>query len=339
MPKDDLGIVVGGPLAAVGAVAARAEAAGLGQVWVHEAGHDAVVTAAVIAGATTRIRVGTDVAVAFARTPTLAAFSAWDLQELSGGRFVLGLGSQVRAIVEDGFSAAFSPPAERMAEYLQAVAATLATLHGTPTTFEGRHYRITRPAPYATADPGRTAPPVLLAAVGPLMTRAAATHADGIVGHPFSTPRFLRDRLGPRVESALADAGRHRASFLVTSGVIVDVDDDREAARVRARRQVAFYGTTPNYQEVFAVNGDDGLMQRCRDHLRAHGPSRLHEAVPDEVLDRYAVAGTPADARQQLEAWRGLVDHLILTPVSTGRPPAEIVDATDAVIDAVAGGD
>ena len=333
---EDLGIVVGGPLSEVGALAARAEAAGFGHAWVHEAGHDAVVTAAVIATATSRIRIGTDVIVAFARTPTLAAFSAWDLQELSGGRFVLGVGSQVRAIVEEGFAAAFSPPAPRMAEYLQVLEATFRTLGGDPTAFEGAHYGVTRPAPYATPDPGRSPPPVMLAAVGPALTRAAATHAQGILGHPFTTPRFIRERMLPRVEAALADAGRPRAGFLVATGVIIDVDEDREAARQRARRQVAFYGSTPNYADVFAVNGDGDLTQQCRGHLRAHGPDRLHEAIPDEVLERYAIAGTPAEVRGQLETWRGLVDHLVLTPVAMGRPAADLVRATDAVIACVA---
>lgn len=337
MVLDGLGIVVGGSLTAVGALAAHAEAAGLAQVWVHEAGHDAVVTAAVIAMATDRVLVGTDVAVAFARTPTLAAFSAWDLQELSRGRFVLGLGSQVRAIVEEGFGAAFSPPAERMAEYLQVVAATLATLRGSPTTFEGAHYRVTRPAPYGTPDPDRPAPPVLLAAVGPGMTAAAVAHADGIVGHPFTTPRFVTDLMLPRIGAALAAVDRAPGTFTVTTGVIVVADDDRDEARLRARRQVAFYGTTPNYADVFAVNGDEGLTQRCRDLLRSSGPGRLHEAIPDDLLDRYAVAGTPAEVRAGIGAWRGLVDHLILTPASTGLSGAEVVTATEAVIDAVAG--
>lgn len=115
MDLQGLGLVVGGPLRGIGALAARAEAAGIAHVWVHEAGHDAVVAAAAIAAATDRVGIGTDVAVAFARTPVLAAFSAWDLQELSGGRFALGLGSQVRAIVEEGFGVPFTPPVARMA--------------------------------------------------------------------------------------------------------------------------------------------------------------------------------------------------------------------------------
>lgn len=191
MDLQGLGLVVGGPLRGIGALAARAEAAGIAHVWVHEAGHDAVVAAAAIAAATDRVGIGADVAVAFARTPVLAAFSAWDLQELSGGRFALGLGSQVRAIVE-GFGVPFTPPVARMAEYLQVLAATLATLRGQPTTFDGVHHRTTRPAPYAIPDPDRPAPPVLLAAVGPAMTAAAVAHADGIIGHPFTSRAFVR---------------------------------------------------------------------------------------------------------------------------------------------------
>lgn len=334
---EGLGLVVGGSLATLGELAARAESAGFGALWLHEAGGDAVVAAAVVCSATARAHVGTDVAVAFARSPTLAAFSAWDLQELSGGRFVLGLGSQVRAIVEEGFAAAFAHPAARMADYLQVVHATFATLRGEPRTFEGEHYRVTRPAPYAVPAPDRPAPPVLLAAVGPLMTRTAATHADGLVGHPFTTPAFVTGVLRPRVEDALRGAGRERSSFVLTSGAIVEVDADRDAARRRARAQVAFYGTTPNYREVFAANGDEVLLDDARAAMRVDGIDGLHAAVPDDRLDRYAVAGTPDEVRERLGGWRELVDHLILTPVRVGRSPGEVAAATERVIRAVAG--
>lgn len=332
---DDLGLVVGGPLATLGDLAARAEAAGFGSLWLHEAGHDVTVAATLVCTATSSVRVGTDVAVAFARTPTLAAFGARDLQELSGGRFALGLGSQVRVIVEESFGAPFRPAAARMAEYLQVVRATLATMRGERTTFEGEYYRITRPAPYTQQTPDRSTPSVLLAAVGPLMTRAAAQHADGIIGHPFTSPAFVTDHLLPRIDEALRQTGRDRATFEVTSGTIVEVDEDREAARRQARRQVAFYGSTPNYRDVFAVNGDGHLVEDCRAALRESGLEGLHEAVPDDVLDRYALAGTAEEVRAGLPSWRRLVDHLILTPVAVGRSGPDLVAATDRVVDAV----
>ena len=334
--RTDLGVVVGGPLADLGALASRAEGAGIGTVWLHEAGHDAVVAATVVTLATHQVRIGTDVMVAFARTPTLAAFSAWDLQELSSGRFVLGLGSQVRRIVEEGFSAPFAPPAPRMAEYVRTVKAVLASLAGDTTPFAGDYYRVTRPAVYGVTDPDRPLPPVHLAAVGPMMTRVATCHADGVVGHPFTTPRYLTDVLVPRVEGAVAAAGRARGDIEVSTGVIVEVDDDRDAARTRARRQVAFYGTTPNYRTVFEANGEGELTDRCRAAFRDGGMARLHEAIPEDALDRYAVAGTPGEAAAGLRAWMGHVDHLIATTPTNGRAPAEVSAAVARTIDAVA---
>lgn len=331
----DLGLVIGGPLASLGDLAARAESAGFGSLWLHEAGHDVTVAATIATQATTRVRIGTDVSVAFARTPTLAAFGAWDLQELSGGRFALGLGSQVRVIVEEGFGAEFRPPAARMGEYLQVLHATFATMQGEPTPFEGDYYQITRPAPYTVPAPDRPAPPVLLAAVGPLMTRTAARHADGIMGHPFTTPDFVTGHLLPRVHEALEQTGRDRSSFEVTTGTIVEVDEDRDQARRQARRQVAFYGSTPNYRQVFAVNGDAHLLEDCRDALRSGGLTDLHRAIPDRVLDHYAIAGTPVEVRTRLADWRGLVDHLILTPAWADRSGGEVVAATDRVISAL----
>ncbi len=230
-------------------------------------------------------------------------------------------------------------PAARMGEYLQVVAATFATLRGRRTPFEGTHLRVTRPAPYAVPDPDRPAPPVLLAAVGPRMTQVAATHADGLVGHPLTSRAHLEQVVVPRVDAALAAAGRPRAAFTLVGGLIVDVDDDVAAARRRARRQVAFYGSTPNYAEVFAVTGDPDLATRCREHLRTHGIARLHEAVPDEALDRYAVAGSAADVRAGVARWRPLVDHLVVTPATVGRPPEEVAAATEAIIDALAPAD
>jgi probable F420-dependent oxidoreductase len=334
--RTDLGVVVGGPLADLGALSARAEEAGIGTVWLHEAGHDGMVAATTVALATQQVRIGTDVLVAFARTPTLAAFSAWDLQELSRGRFVLGLGSQVQRIVEDGFSAPFTPPAPRMAEYVQTVKAVLASLAGDTTPFAGDYYRVTRPAVYGVTDPDRPLPPVHLAAVGPMMTRVAASHADGVVGHPFTTPRYLTDVLVPRVEAAVSAVGRARADIEVSTGVIVEVDDDRDVARTLARRQVAFYGTTPNYRTVFEANGEGDLTDRCREAFRGGGMGRLHEAIPDDVLDRYAVAGTPAEVAAGLRGWMGHVDHLIATTPTNGRAPAEVSAAVARTIDAAA---
>jgi alkanesulfonate monooxygenase SsuD/methylene tetrahydromethanopterin reductase-like flavin-dependent oxidoreductase (luciferase family) len=138
------------------------------------------------------------------------------------------------------------------------------------------------------------------------MTKAAASHADGILGHPFTSDRYLTDDVLPRVEAALADAGRDRSDFTVCQGVILCIADDREVAIREAKQQIAFYGTTPNYQGVFASYGDEALTGELRDVWKRTNQDidALVAAVPDEAVERYAVAGTPDEVRDKLAAYR-----------------------------------
>lgn len=142
---------------------------------------------------------------------------------------------------------------------------------------------------------------------------ASAARPDGCQ-QERRTPRFVTERLVPRVRAALTEADRDRDAFTIATGVIVEADEDRDAARTAARRQVAFYGTTRNYAGVFAVNGHEELTQTCRAHLRDHGAARLHEAVDDDVVDLYAVAGTPAEVREKLAGLQGLAGPRAVDP-------------------------
>ena len=309
------GVVIGGPYAVLGELAAQVEARGFDAAWVAETVQDSVVQAVVAAQATSRIDIGTNITLAFPRSPTVTAMQAWDLNELSGDRFVLGLGSQVRRIIEERYSAGFDRPAERMAEYVQAMRAVWRMERGEDVTFDGEIYRVLRPG---LAGPGsasdRRLPRVQVAAVGPLMTRAAAAHADGILGHPFTSDRYLAEDVLPRIESALEQAGRSREEFSVTQGVILSISDDRDQAVREAKQQIAFYGTTPNYRPVFDSYGDGELTDRLREVFKRSGRDldAMVAAVPDEAVDRYAVAGTPEEARQRLGEIERHVDHVVL---------------------------
>jgi probable F420-dependent oxidoreductase len=310
-----LGIGIGGPYAFLGELGRQIEARGFDSLWVSETGQDSIVQATVLAMATERIDIGTNITLAFPRSPTVTAQAAWDLNELSDDRFVVGLGSQVRRIVEERFSADFDHPAKRMGEYVQAMRAVWAMERGEMSPFRGDIYRVLRPGlqglGHATE---RAVPRVHVAAVGPLMTKAAATHADGILGHPFTSDRYLADDVVPGVEAALDDAGRSRDEFTIATGVILCVSDDRDQAIREAKQQIAFYGTTPNYKGVFASYGDEHLtgelasvFTKTRQDIDA-----MVAAVPDEAVERYAVAGTPGEVRPQIEALASHVDHLIL---------------------------
>ena len=309
------GIGLGGPYAFLGELAKQVEAKGFDAAWVSETTQESIIQASVIAQATERIDVGTNITLAFPRSPTITAMQAWDLNELSGDRFVVGLGSQVKKIIEERFSSSFDQPAKRMSEYVQAMQAVWRMERGEDVTFDGDIYQVLRPGLGGRGRASdRKLPRVYVAAVGPLMTKAAASYADGILGHPFTSERYLADDVIPRIDEALSEAGRDREDFTVCQGVILCIADDREVAIREAKQQIAFYGTTPNYQGVFASYGDEALMGELRDVWKRTGQDidAMVAAVPDRAVERYAVAGTPDEVKDRLAEIERHVDHLIL---------------------------
>ena len=309
------GVAIGGPYAFLPELARQAESHGFDAVWVSETSSESIVQASVCLQATSRIDVGTNITLAFPRSPTITAMQAWDLNELANDRFVLGLGSQVKRIIEERFSSEFERPAKRMAEYFQAMQAVWRMERGEDVTFDGEIYRVLRPG---LAGRGRATdralPRAFLAAVGPLMTTAAATHADGILGHPFTSVRYLTDDVLPRIDAALDAAGRSREGFTVAQGFILCIAEDRDVAVREAKTQIAFYGTTPNYLPVFASHGDEALMGELRRvFVQSKGDAAAMAAVvSDEVLERYAIAGTADEVKDRIAEVEGLVDHVIL---------------------------
>jgi probable F420-dependent oxidoreductase len=330
------GVALGGPYAFLPELARQVERHGFEAAWVSETGQESIVQATVCLTATSRIQVGTNITLAFPRSPTITAMQAWDLDELSGDRFIVGLGSQVKRIIEERFSAAFDQPAKRMAEYVQAMRTVWRIERGEDVTFEGDIYRVLRPG---LTGPGRATersmPRVYVAAVGPRMTAAAATHADGILGHPFTSLRYLTEGVLPNIDAALAEAGRPRDGFTVAQGLILCIAEDREVARREAATQIAFYGTTPNYLPVFAAHGDEHLMDAYRRVFVSSGrdPAAMAAAVSDEVIDRYAVAGTPDEVRDRVAEYAGHLDHLILGGAWYRVPPQRMAENLWAILE------
>src|SRR6202795_5058882 len=225
-----------------------------------ETGHDAFLPLALAAQATERIELGTGIAVAFARTPMVLAYTANDLQQMSNGRFILGLGSQIKPHIEKRFSMPWSHPARRMREYILALQAIwTAWNEQTPLRFEGEFYRHTLMTPFFAPPPNPYgAPKVFLAAVGEKMSEVAGEVADGIIIHGFTTERYVKEVTLPAVEPGLAKAGRSREGFEVSGPLFVVTgtnDDEIEKAKTATRRQIAFYGSTPNYRGVLDLHG------------------------------------------------------------------------------------
>jgi probable F420-dependent oxidoreductase len=302
----------------VPATARDLEARGYAGVWASEVDHDPFLPLLSAGQATDRLQVGTAIAVAFARSPMTLATTAYDLQRYTGGRFVLGLGTQIKAHVERRFSMPWSPPVARMREYVAALRAIWTSWQdGTPLRFQGEHYRHTLMTPMFAPDAHPWGPPpVHLAAVGPAMTRLAGEVADGLLAHGFTTERYLRERTLPALEDGLAASGRARSDVTISlPGLVVSgrTDDERAGAAAAVKATIAFYGSTPAYRPVLELHGWEALA----DELHALSVSRrqdkwtaMRDLVDDDVLAAFAVVAGPDEVAAALrERYSGLVDR------------------------------
>jgi probable F420-dependent oxidoreductase len=300
------------------ATARDIEARGYSALWASEVAHDPFLQLLAAGQATERLQVGTAIAVAFARSPMTLATTAYDLQRYTRGRFVLGLGTQIKAHVERRFSMPWTAPAARMREFIGALHAIWdAWQHSTPLRFQGEHYRHTLMTPMFSPPAHEWgAPPVYLAAVGPLMTQLAGEVADGLLVHGFTTERYLRERTIPALEEGLATAGRERSQVAVTlPGLVVSgrTEEEMTEAAQAVKATIAFYGSTPAYRPVLELHGWGALA----DELHALSVGRredkwtaMRDLVDDEVLGTFAVVAEPEDVAAQVRArYDGLVNR------------------------------
>jgi len=290
------------------AKAARAESEGYDAVWAAEVGHDPLMILAGAAATTSRIELGTGILVAFGRSPMITAMQANDVQLLSKGRLLLGLGSQIKPHIEKRYSMTWSHPAPRMREYILAMRAIWSCWNeGTKLNFRGEFYRHTLMTPFF--DPGPNpygAPKVFLAAVGELMTEVAGEVADGLLVHPFTTERYLREVTMPALQRGLDRSGRSLASFQISlSGfVTTGVDDAQlEIAKDRVRGQIAFYGSTPAYRGVLDLHGWGDLQSELNALSRTGEWKKMGTLISDDVLEAFSVVGpvaqVPAHVRER----------------------------------------
>jgi probable F420-dependent oxidoreductase len=303
--------------APLGSVAAEAEVladAGFDGAFTFEGPHD--VFFPLLEAADVPLDLYTNLAIAFPRSPTHLAHAAWDLAERTGGRFSLGLGTQVRAHIERRYSTPWDKPVSRMRELIEATRAIWACWQeGADLAYDGEHYQLSlmpptfRPAPLPSGPP-----PILVGAVGPDMTRMVAKTADGLLVHPFQTPAFMHDVLLPRMEEGLAASGRSRDGFTLVCESIVAVwqtDEERDTALTAARGLVAFYGSTPAYRGVLEAEGMADLQPQLQTMTREGRWGELGSLVPDDLLERVVVCGEPAQVGEQLaRRYGGVADRL-----------------------------
>jgi probable F420-dependent oxidoreductase len=315
----------------VGAAARAAETEGYDGIIAMENKHDPFLALAVAGAATERVELHTGVAIAFARTPMAVAQVGWDLAGSTGGRFVIGLGSQVRAHNERRFSVAWTPPAPRMREYVQVLRAIWRCWKtGEKPAYEGQHYRFTLMTPNFAPEPIDAAPPaVMIAAVGPAMLRVAAEECDGVKLHGFCTRKYLTDAIMPRIEAGLAKASRKRESYEISGGGFLATGPDDESVARRfewVRQRVAFYGSTPAYFPVLAVHGLEDLGHKLHAMSREGKWGEMTKEVPDQVAHLFAAVGRHDQIVKAIaDRFGGLVDALTLGREGTGPVPPDLV--------------
>jgi probable F420-dependent oxidoreductase len=307
------------PLSAVAAHARRAERLGCDGLVVPEAVYDAIPAATLALANTTRLRVATGVVVAFARSPMLLAQDAWALAQLSGGRFELGLGPQVKGNVEKRFGMPWSAPAARMHDYVGALRAVFASWqHGRPLRHEGSSYTLTRMQPFFTPEKlACPEPPILLGAIGPKMIGVAGEVADGLIAHPTnSTPAYLRDVVRPGLAEGARKAGRPAGAVRVIANPMTATGPDAAsvaAEREAARDVLAFTYSTPAYWATLEHHGWGEVGRALLERTRRGAWDGMRELVSDAMLDAL-VPTAPFDeiASVLRQRYAGLADALTL---------------------------
>ncbi len=301
---------VGWELDKVGAQAQELEEMGYAGILSAETSHDPFLPLLVAAQNTEQVDLMTGIAVAFGRSPMTLANIGHDLNAASKGRFVLGLGSQIRAHITKRFSMPWSNPAARMREFILAMRAVWANWNdGEPLEFTGKFYTHTLMTPFFT--PTNTefgAPRVFLAAVGPLMTEVAGEVADGMIAHAFTTEKYLRETTLPALERGFAKAGKKREDFEISYPVFVVTgqnEDELAAAKVAARRQIAFYGSTPAYKPVLDSIGVGELQGELNAMSKQGRWEEMGDLIDEGILKSFAVIGEPSTIPGQIKSRYG----------------------------------
>lgn len=307
------------------AAAKDIEARGFDGIVTQENKHDAFLPLAAAATVTERVELATGIAISFNRSPMVAAQMAWDLCESTGGRFVLGLGTQIKAHNEKRFSVPWSAPAPRMREYLQALRAiwnTWAT--GEKLRYEGEHYTFTLMTPNFT--PPHTAPglpKVTLAAVGPYMMKVAGEEADGVRLHPFCTRKYMETVIVPRIDAGLAKRGRSRDSFEISGGGFVATGPDDESVQKMldwVRYRIGFYGSTPAYYPVLEAHGMQELGLKLNRMTKEGKWDQIAAEVPDDLLHACCAAGRHDEIAGVIEERFGGISDTLFASISTDIP-------------------
>jgi probable F420-dependent oxidoreductase len=298
--------------------ARAAEDLGFAGLWTNETKHDAFLPLAIAANETHRIELGTSVAIAFSRSPMETAQTAWDLQDLSEGRFILGLGTQVKAHITRRFSMPWDRPAARLREYIMALREIWESFQKEgPLQFEGEFYRHTLMTPFFNPGPIENPEiPVYIAGVNTRLARLAGEVCDGFHVHPFHSPEYVRQTVEPAIAGGAEGAGRGpgqvtlaTSAFVITGENVEEITEQRESVRA----QISFYASTPTYRTVLAAHGWEEVGERLGTMAREKKWREMPALITDEMLAAFAIEAAPDEVGPALrERYEGLIDRVAL---------------------------
>ncbi len=308
------------PLTQVNQIAKAAEKLGFDALWSTETMHDPFLPGAIIAEHTQRLHFGTAVAIAFARSPATLAYTAWDLAQASSGRFILGLGTQVKAHVERRFGMPWPESVVgKLREQIHTIRAFWNTWqNGTPLRFEGEYYRLTLMSPFFNPGPiAHPDIPIYIAGVNTGLAQLAGECADGFLVHPFHSPRYLKEVLLPAIWEGQKKAGRSKQDTTINLTAFV-VTSTQEAFFVRS--QIAFYASTPSYRRVMSLHGWEDTAQQLSSLAARKEWGKMPELIDDEMLETFALVCEPNKVAQGLtQRYAGWVDRLgLYSPFTPG---------------------
>jgi probable F420-dependent oxidoreductase len=301
----------------VPALAQAAEAIGFDAIWSSETSHDPFLMSALVAEHTRHVKLGTAIAVAFPRSPGTLAYLAWDLAALSNGRFILGLGTQVKAHNERRFGVKWEAPVAKLREVILAMRALWDTWqYGTRLNFRGEFFKLTLMSPFFNPGPiGHPDIPIYVAGVNRGLCRLAGELCDGFHVHPFHSIRYLKEVTLPAIEEGLRVNDRRRSELELVSSVFVipgDTEPERAAASRQVRGQIAFYASTPSYAPVMELHGWGETREQLSRLAARGGWDGMPSLVTDDMLDVFAVSGTWAELPGKIkERYVGVLDRVM----------------------------
>lgn len=316
-----------------GESAALAETAGFDAVWTSEMFHDPFLPLAAASGTTSRIGLGTSIALAFVRSPWVTALAALDLDAMSGGRFTLGLGTGLKRFNERWHGVAYGKPTPHIREVVQVIRLISENAHrGEPIRFRGQYYDLDIQGWQRPMAPVRERFPVYLAGVREGMIRTAASVADGLLGHPIYSLQWVRDVVVPSLGRGLRESGRDRAGFRLCLGVCVAIDSDVQRARRAAAATIAFYATVTTYEPLFAQF--PAQVQAIQAAAVRNDTPAMIAAVTDDMVETFAAAGDSDSVRKKLRAYSDIADSVILSPPDQLIAPEESERYRGVIIEA-----